>query len=159
MAMHKLFMDDFYDESFKLIAVHCNLEDYRLAYLLNKSLNLKLKRCQDDLDFEYFKSSYAIYEWENNSEYVTWHLVANICKKEEDSLYSSGTLFQNSQRVLKTFNLIPEYKNVDYFIKISNEISNLNDKVVLNKINRIPQIITSYSVDPTKLKSKDYLIF
>ncbi|MBO3115345.1 IPExxxVDY family protein [Winogradskyella sp. DF17] len=159
MAMHKLVVDDFYDDSFKLIAVHCRLEDYRLAYLLNKHLDLNLKRQKDDLDFEYFKSSYSIFQWENVSQYVTWHLVTNVCKKEEDSLYSSGTLFENSQRVLKTFNLIPEYKNVDYFIKISNEIDSVNDKLILNKLHQIPQIITSYSIDPVKLKSKDYLIF
>jgi len=157
--MHKLVVDDFYDESFKLIAVHCRLEDYRLAYLLNKHLNLNLRRQKDDLDFEYFKSSYSIFQWDNASQYVTWHLVTNVCKKEEDGLYSSGTLFENSQMVLKTFNLIPEYKNVDYFIKISNEIDSVNDKLILNKLHQIPQIITSYLIDPVKLKSKDYLIF
>jgi len=83
--MHKLVVDDFYDESFKLIAVHCRLEDYRLAYLLNKHLNLNLRRQKDDLDFEYFKSSYSIFQWDNASQYVTWHLVTNVCKKEENA--------------------------------------------------------------------------
>ena len=53
MALHKLLVDDFYDDDYKLIAVHCRLEDYRLAYLLNKSLNLRLMRKEDDLDFQY----------------------------------------------------------------------------------------------------------
>ena len=52
MALHRLQVDDFYDESFKLLAIHCRLEDYRLAYLLNKNLNLNLKRKDEDLDFE-----------------------------------------------------------------------------------------------------------
>jgi len=158
MALHKLLVDDFYDDTYKLIAIHCGLEDYRLAYLLNQSLGLNLRRKSDDLDFEYLKSSYSIFEWNNTSEYVTWNLVSNVCKKEEDSLYSTG-LFQSEEKVMKTFNLVPEYKSVDYFIKISDEIQNINDKLILNRLQHIPQIVTSYSVNPSQIKSKDHLIF
>lgn len=158
MALHKLLVDDFYDDTYKLIAIHCGLEDYRLAYLLNRSLDLNLTRKDEDLDFEYLKSSYSIFEWNNTSQYVTWNLISNVCKKEEDSLYSTG-LFQTNQSVLKTFNLVPEYKRVDFFIKISEEIQNVNEKVILNRLQNIPQIVTSYSVNPSELKSKDHLIF
>ncbi|MAB48607.1 MAG: hypothetical protein CMC05_08245 [Flavobacteriaceae bacterium] len=158
MALHKLMVDDFYDDTYKLIAIHCGLEDYRLAYLLNQSLDLRLQRKKEDIDMEYLKSSYSIFEWDNASQYVTWNLVSNVCKKEEDSLYSTG-LFQTNEKVIKTFNLVPEYKKVDYFIKISDEIQNVNEKLILNKLQNIPQIITSYSVNPSELKSKDHLIF
>lgn len=158
MALHKLLVDDFYDDTYKLIAIHCGLEDYRLAYLLNQSLELNLKRKSKDLDFEYLKSSYSIFEWNNVSQFVTWNLVSNVCKKEEESLYSTG-LFQTNEKVLRTFNLVPEYKRVDYFIKISDEIQNVNEKLILDKLQNIPQIVTSYSVNPTQLKSKDHLIF
>ncbi|MCA0131182.1 IPExxxVDY family protein [Winogradskyella alexanderae] len=159
MALHKLQVDDFYDDSYKLIALHCNLEDYRLAYLLNKTLGLQLSRKTEDLDFKYLESSYSLFEWKNHSEYVTWNLVSNICKREENSLASTGTLFQNNQKVIRTFNLISEYKTVNFFIKISEEIQNINEKVILNTLQSIPQIITSYSVNPLKLKSKNHLIF
>ncbi|MCT4628498.1 IPExxxVDY family protein [Winogradskyella sp.] len=158
MALHKLLVDDFYDDSYILIAIHCGLEDYRLAYLLNESLGLNLKRKSEDLDFEYLKSSYSIFEWNNASQYVTWNMVSNVCKKEEESLYSKG-LFQTSEKVLKTYNLVPEYKRVDYFIKISDEIQNINEKLILSKILNIPQVITSFSVNPSQLKSRDHLIF
>lgn len=158
MALHKLMVDDFYDDTYNLIAIHCRLEDYRLAYLLNQSLDLRLQRKTEDIDMEYLKSSYSIFEWNNASQFVTWNLVSNVCKKEEDSLYSTG-LFQTNEKVIKTFNLVPEYKKVDYFIKISDEIQNVNEKLILNKLQNIPQIITSYSVNPSELKSKDHLIF
>jgi len=159
MALHKLLVDDFYDDTYKLIAIHCGLEDYRLAYLLNKNLELNLKRNEKDLDFKYLTSSYSFFEWDNEAEYVTWNLISNVCKKEEDSLYSTGTLFTTTEKVLKTFHLIPELKRVDYFIKISNEIQNVNEKLILSRLQTIPQIITSYTVDPLKIKSKDHLIF
>lgn len=159
MALHKLQVDDFYDDSYKLIAIHCRLEDYRLAYMLNKHLSLKLERKEHDIDFKYLESSYSFFEWDNATEYVLWNLISNVCKKEEVSLYSTGTLFSDSEKVLKTFHLISEYKKVDYFIKISNEIQNIDEKLILIKLQSIPQIITSYTVDPLKIKSKDHLIF
>ncbi|WP_458628363.1 IPExxxVDY family protein [Winogradskyella sp. PC D3.3] len=159
MALHKLQVDDFYDDSYKLIAIHSRIEDYRLAYLLNKHLELKLERKEKDIDFKYLESSYSIFEWDNETEYMMWNLISNVCKKEEDSLYSTGTLFSTNEKVLKTFHLIPEYKKVDYFIKISDEIQNVDEKLILNKLKAIPQIITSYTVDPLKIRSKDHLIF
>ncbi|WP_179021336.1 IPExxxVDY family protein [Winogradskyella forsetii] len=159
MALHKLQVDDFYDDSFKLIAIHCRLEDYRLAYLINKYLGLKLERKDKDIDFKYLESSYSIFEWDNETEYVLWNLISNMCKKEEDGLASTGTLFNKSEKVFKTFNLISEFKKVDYFIKISDEIQNVNEKLIVHKLQAIPQIITSYTVDPLKIKSKDHLIF
>ncbi|WP_179009328.1 IPExxxVDY family protein [Winogradskyella forsetii] len=159
MALHKLQVDDFYDDSFKLIAIHCRLEDYRLAYLINKYLGLKLERKDKDIDFKYLESSYSIFEWDNETEYILWNLISNMCKKEEDGLASTGTLFNKSEKVLKTFNLISEFKKVDYFIKISDEIQNVNEKLIVHKLQAIPQIITSYTVDPLKIKSKDHLIF
>lgn len=159
MAIHKLLVDDFDDETYILIAVHCRLEDYRLAYLINQYLTINLSRKPQDLDLNYTASSYSVYEWNNKSDYMTWNLIANTCKKEEESLYSSGALFSTSDKVIKTYNLITELKQVDYFIKISGEIQNINQKLILGKLQAIPQIITSYTVDLTKIKSKEHLIF
>ena len=159
MALHKLEVDDFYDTAFSLIAVHCRLEDYRLAYVLNKQLNLKLSRCKQDLDVNYFLSSYAVYQWEDESNYTTWSLISNVCKKEEDALQSSGSLFAEKQRVLKTYNLIPELKKVDFLIKIESEAQFKNERKLLGQLQDIPQLVTAYMVDQEVIKSKDCLIF
>lgn len=159
MALHKLLVDDFYDTSFTLLAIHCRLEDYRLAYLLNKQLGLNLKRKPQDLDYNYFAASYAIYEWDDITLDTTWNLVSNICKKEVAALQSSGSLFDNQQTILKTYNLLPEFKKVDYLIKVTNENQNFNEKRILNQIQSIPQVITSYSIEIDQIKSKDHLIF
>ncbi len=159
MAFHKLLVDDFYDTSFALIAIHCRLEDYRLAYLLNKHLKLNLKRRDHDLDYNYFDASFAIFEWQNDNIDRVWNLVANVCKKEEAALQSSGSLFDNQTILRRTVNLIPELKTVDFLVKISNEDRHFNEKQVINKIQTIPQIITTYSVDIDQLKSKEHLIF
>jgi len=158
MALHKLLVDDFYDTSYTLIAIHCRLEDYRLAYLLNQHLGLKLKRKRKDLDYNYFAASYPIYEWVNDHQFITWNLVSNQCKTEEESLQSSGSLFKTN-KVYKTYQLIPELKSVDYLIKVSYETHSINNRLIINKLQSVPQIITTYSVDINTLKSKDNLIF
>ncbi|SDB60786.1 hypothetical protein SAMN03097699_2528 [Flavobacteriaceae bacterium MAR_2010_188] len=159
MALHKMILDDFYDESYCLIAIHCRLQDYRLAYLLNKYLGLKLERLPHDLDYKYFAASYSIYEWVDETQFSTWNLISNICKKEVDMLQSSGSLFEASQQMLKTYHLLPELKNVDYLIKMSCESLQNQEQNCLKKLQTIPQIITSYSVDISRIKSKEHLIF
>lgn len=159
MALHKLLVDDFYDASFSLLAIHCRIEDYQLAYLLNKHLQLNLSRKPNDLDYNYFAAAFSIYEWENERLDIVWHLVSNICKTEEAALQSSGSLFQNDTTVTRTFNLLPELKTVDYLLKISNEYKNFNERLILNQIQAIPQVITAYSVNIDQIKSKEHLIF
>jgi hypothetical protein len=159
MALHKLVVDDFNDTSFSLFAVHCRLEDYRFAYMLNSYLQLKLRRAPQDLDVNYFSSSYSAYTWEDTDSYMSWHLISNVCKKEEDALQSSGSLFTEKQRILKTYHLIPELKQVDFLIKIESEAQNVNEREILLKLQKIPQLITAYRVDEESIKSKDCLIF
>ena len=160
MALHKLVVDDFYDTAaFTLFAIHCRIEDYRFAYMLNRYLNIKLQRNAQDLDVNYFSSSYAVSNWEDAENYTQWHLISNVCKKEEDALQSSGSLFTEKQRVLKTYNLIPELRQVDYLLKIESEGQQINERKVLINLQKIPHLITAYSIDEETIKSKDCLIF
>ncbi len=46
MAIHKILIDDLLSSDYELIAIHSNLEDYRLAYLINKVLEIKLTKEQ-----------------------------------------------------------------------------------------------------------------
>lgn len=159
MALHKLLVEDFDEDSFVLFAIHCNLEDYRLAYLLNEQLKVSLKRKSQNVDYKYTSASYSIYEWENTSQQVMWNLVSNICKKEEEGLSSSGSLFNNQPKIIRTHYLISEYKKANYLLKIENESYQINEKYIVDSIQKISQVITAYSIDVNQLKSKDNLIF
>ena len=159
MALHKLLVDDFSDDTYSLMAIHCAIEDYRIAYLLNQYLNINLRRKPQDLDFKYIAASYSIYEWKDRNQLITWNLVSNVCKKEEDSLISTGSLFKSQNKIIRIHNLIPEYKKVNYFLKIDNDENFINEKTLIHKIQKIPQIAAVYSIDVTRLKTKDNLIF
>jgi len=159
MAVHKLLEVDFDDDTYLLLAIHCTLEDYRIAYLLNKFLNINLKRSVYDLDFEHSPGCYSIYEWEDIVTQTMWNLISNICKKEEDQMATKGSLFDLSSKVIKNYNLIPEYTKVNYFLKIGNDGLKVNIKKIMSEIQKIPQVVTIYNVDVTNLKSKNNLIF
>jgi len=159
MALHKLLVDDFDVETYSLFAIHCTLEDYRVAYLLNKQLQINLQRKANDLDMHYNSSSFSIYEWEDKNQRMVWNLVSNVCKKEEESMVSSGSLFETQNKILRTHNLIPEYKKVNYLLKIDNDGNFINERAIVQKIQDISQIAAVFSIDVSQLKSKDNLIF
>jgi hypothetical protein len=159
MIVQKLVLDDFLDEQdYSLIGIHCALEGYRLAYFLNQYLGLKLVRKVTDLDFSN-QVHYPIYEWCDDRKLVTWHLVSNVCKIIGSVNEKAGSLFMESGSV-KNYYLIPEHQKVNYFLRISSDNSNDNkQKLILNKIQNIPQIVTAYKIKVETLKSKNNLIF
>lgn len=159
MALHKLILEDIEDVSYSLLAIHCTKEDFRVAYLLNKHLNISLKRKPEDLDFAFQKASFSFFEWKDEEKMITWNLISNVSKIEEEGILRSDSLFSVPNKIIRTHNLIPEYRKVNYFLKIFNDGNFINEKSVLNSIQQIPQIVTVYSVDASQLKSKDNLIF
>jgi hypothetical protein len=160
MAVHKLILDDVFDEEvYTLIAIHCTIEDYRLAYLLNKYLGISLTRKLSDLDNNEAKNSCSIFEWKDTKHLITWSLVANICKTEIIQQKNYTSLFDSPEKLTKTTYLIPEYKAVNYFLKIDNEFNLSKEKYILDSILAIHQVVTAFSIDINQLKSKDNLIF
>ncbi|MBD3890482.1 IPExxxVDY family protein [Olleya marilimosa] len=160
MAVRKLSLDDFLEEEhYALIGIHCVIEDYRLAFLINQTLDIKLKRRLVDVTNPSLNSSYALFEWFDEKQLTTYHLVANTCKVQQNNLQQqSNSLFGEDSSGATNFYLLPEFKKVNYLLKIQTEFHN-KEKIILNNILRIPQVVTAYSIDADALKSKDNLIF
>lgn len=160
MAVHKLILDDDFDDAaYVLIAIHCRLEDYRLAYLLNKTLGINLARKALDIDVKNGRESYSIFEWKDEEQLTIWNLVSNICKGEETFQTSQGSLFENGEKITKIYHLLPEHKKVNYFLKIEGNQDPSIAQQVLGVILSLPQIATAYNIDTNQLKSKNNLIF
>ena len=98
-------------------------------------------------------------KWKNNKQQTNWNLVSNICKTESYQETNYQSLFDVEEKITKTTNLIPEYKRVDYFLRIDNEYHFSKEKDILDSILKISHITTAYSIDASQLKSKDNLIF
>lgn len=158
MKVHKLNLEDFEEDLYTLLAIHTRLEEYKLAYYLNRFLNLHLSRSKNDLDLNYLHASFAIYEWKDSKHDQNWTLIANKCQREAPRTVSSGTLFldEGHTETITTF-LVPEQKKTDYILKIEG-IEEDSVEIKLRKIQQIPEIQACYIVETEKLKSIKNLI-
>ena len=156
--MHKLLVDDFEDLNYSLLAVHCEMEDFRLAYFLNQSLATRLSRTKEDLDFLTSLATFSVFEWSNPLLQTDWHLIKNNCLVEKVAV-SEGLFLETNDKSWVKHSLIPEHNSVDYLLKIDNGGGFINEKEILNKIQKISKVSTAYSIDVSQLKSKEHLIF
>ncbi len=162
MGSHKFMLDDDFKEKFSLLALHCSEEAYKVAFLLNQHLGLRLLREEVDLDYsnEGLEVTFPIFRFNNNLQYITYYLVANKCRSTVANVQSSGGLFdsEENEKIITTF-LIPEYKKVDYFLKIQSDFETVPSRMINSDINGIKQIISAYELDIETIKSTNNLIF
>ena len=118
MAVHKLVLDDFVDANYSLFAIHCDLEDYRLAFYINQALNTHLKRTKEDVDFSDNVATFSLFEWENSNLKTTWNLIKNTCLLEDNSI-DLGLFSEQTEKNWTTHYLIDEHPKVEYFLKVS----------------------------------------
>jgi len=147
---HKI-LEDFYDEWFMLIALHCNQEDHVLAYALNAKLKTMFSRSKQDVDFEE-NLAFPLFEWFDEKTDSNWSLFPNGIFGHVN--VSMTGLFKDMPSSAK-HHLVPEHKEVDYFIKIDQDLSD----TMIKSIQEIPSVMTAYMLDCEKLNSKNNLIF
>lgn len=153
--MSKVLTLDFENEhDYTLIGIHATLEDYKLAFYLNNTLDILLKRELKDLDFGTDNTYFSLYTHNCNHTFSSWSLIANKYVFMSDT--QPNSLFKENYQ---TSILIQEKKQLDYFLKIDSDFNQSELEVIINKINTIKNVITSYNINPKTLKSKDFLIF
>ena len=162
MVLHKLSIGDFDEIDYNLIAIHTSLEDHRLAYFLNKKLDLKLSKSPYEIQIKikegetnFSRFSYTVDQSNNH-----WNLIQNKNEVAHSKNLETQNLFFNVdiEMTTKVF-LLPEFKTVDYFLKIENNDDAWSIAHTQLLINSIESISTVYIVDAMKIKSKNNLIF
>lgn len=161
MPAHKLVLDEVFEQPYKLIAIHSSVEDFKLAYLLNKHLNLRLTRTPKDIDLhmEAEHVLFAHFLYEDQQKYCTYHLVSNISRREAMSGSGEDSLFFGEQLAVKKSYLLPEFKQVEFLVKIEDELDAVSEKLLISRILEIQQISTAYAIDFDRIKTKENLIF
>lgn len=149
MAVYKLDLNDCDEDNYDLLGVHTTLDCYHLAYFMNKFFDIQLER-KENID------SFEFYEFEDEKNMMLWNIVSNKAIKEINIEKNTSTsLFQiETEQVIY---LLPEHKKIDYLIKVSDSIYDVQN--MIDKMKTIPQIITTFAIDVTKLKSKNNLNF
>jgi len=167
MVVYKLLNDEQekeeYDKiDYQLIAIHTTLEDYRLAYQINKCLPIVLSKSHSNISISHKNTEiqFVRFVFEDETALVNWNLIKNKNEFSSENLTVNTGLFANSKSQISTKTyFIPEFKKVDFFLKIGINVSPFEFENTLLQLKKIDNISTVYTVDPETIKSKINLIF
>lgn len=128
------------DYRFLLIGISSHENDYHLCWAMNQQLNLDL---QKTTDFTLFNpklkknQSFSMFTWEDEESLLTYYLLSNRC--------DNGFL-------------VEEFRNIDFLLQIHGETKKTSREKLLQNLNKIDVIITSFIIDLQLLKSRDRLL-
>jgi len=162
MAVHKLTLEDFDEIDYHLLAIHSPLEDYRLAYFMNQNLpiNLKKSNCNIHISTKEGETQFTRFIFDDVKKDISWNLIQNINDANVSYSTNNQGLFADGNNKFSTkLYFIPEFKKVDYFLKIENGEVALDIISITNSIKKIERVSTVYTVEVEKIKSKNNLIF
>ncbi len=139
--MNKITLKYELDLNFTLIAITCPLKDYQLCFHINRSTGLNLVKSED----------YEILASKNHFLFFTKY--SYISSIEETEFYLIGN------RGIEGGILIPETKEIDYFLLIKGFIDEEDFLALINAINQIKGVVAATEINIEKLKSKENLVF
>ncbi|MGZ3871448.1 MAG: IPExxxVDY family protein [Mucilaginibacter sp.] len=141
MILNRKFLKFEIDLDFVLIAITTSLKDYRVCYLINKSLNFNFVKIPDlnvDINNISHPVFFSIYNYHWEATETDFYFIAN---KGSDGY------------------LIPEMRKADYFLLIRNYIDENDLDNLVSALNKIPEIVAAVKIDPKKIKSRENLLF
>jgi hypothetical protein len=162
MAIHKLDFGEFDEIDYELIAIHTSLEDYRLAYFINQKLPINLGKDENEIhiSIKEGETKFSRFYYYDVEKAISWNLIQNKNEVIQQKNNNSQGLFSNINVEVSTkVYLLPEFKKVDYFLKIENTDETMDVLKIQSILNTIESITTAYSVETNKIKSKNNLIF
>ena len=155
MKYKKYQLEETFEESFSLIAIHSSLEDFQLAYFINKNCATYFKR-NHDLYSPYLKQCLKGLVWKNDHDKENhWHLFSNKYEGKTEDSKQVSQLFFGEKLELEQF-VLPEFKLVNYFIKKPGDISN---ETFIYKLKEVSEIQIAYSIPEKNIKSYQNIIF
>ena len=142
MKTSKLIVEHDYD--FELYAIISSIKAYKLAWVLNQSLNIDLAK-EDDALFEFLKEKSKLYFI--NYKFETEYSYFRFIKNKSCEYYNTSKPY-----------LIPELKEYDYLLLFSLN-SELDKTTLIDKLKNLPNIEYLNLIEINTLKSKENLIF
>lgn len=134
MPRHKLEFD-LPETDFLLFGISSQSKDYRLAWYLNKSLGLALKRKADISPDEH--SRFAHFFFENKMNRLKYHLIG----------------MKNKGQIL-----VKELKQIDYLLLIEGNYTTLDPDNFLFQLKNVESILAAYTLNPQAFRSKVHFV-
>jgi hypothetical protein len=140
MKKAKLQIEPAFD--FELLGIVSPIREYRMAWLVNQELELNLVKA-DDLELEFLNAEkLEIAQYFLSLPHGFIQLLKNkAINSTQQAAY-----------------LIPELKNLDYFLLVQDETEELDLINFVKKLSRNPLVQSIVRIDITKLKSKENLL-
>ncbi|WKK79698.2 IPExxxVDY family protein [Marivirga arenosa] len=135
--MDKKMWKDTFTVDFKLLAISSPIPDFQMAWNINQYTNFTLKRVKDHF-IELKKDQFL-----NTScfQFKTDHVSIKLLKNK-----------LNDSEAKQVF-LIPEMKNIDYFLLIQDDTEELQILNVKSTLSKIKNVILVQVLDADRLKS------
>ena len=129
------------DYDYEMIGICSHNSDYRIVWEIN-----------DQLEFQLFKNTELFKIWNTKGELQSEHPYYLFNDIENYTSFFFITNKQNNEF------LIPEKKQIDYFIFIlNNQIYPLQQ--IIDKLKNLNTIIAAYSFEPVEINSTKHLVF
>ncbi len=127
---------------FELLGIVSPIREYRMAWLVNQELELNLVKV-DDLELEFL-----------NSEKL------EIAQYFLSLPHGFIQLLKNKalNSVQQLAYLVPELKNLDYFLLVQDETEQMDLSNFMEKLSQNPLVQSIVRIDISKLKSKENLL-
>jgi len=145
-----------YDFDFEVIGISSYARDYRLCWGINNKLELSLERAKD-ITADEDKQEPSSFDEE---------LIMNQRGPESAFAFSQfsyvdeekGISFQLINNRCDTGRLLPEQKQADFLMLVKGLERDRGKANIIRALRTIPMVVTAFSIDVNKLKSKHNLI-
>lgn len=140
MKKTKLFVEPTFD--FELLGLVSPVKDYKMAWLINRDLDLDLVR-SEDIHIEFLSSPRL-----EISQYFLSLPHGYIQLLKNKALNTSQQLAY----------LIPELRNLDYFLLVQDQTQQISITTFVDHLTKNPFIQSVVRLDISKIKSKENLL-
>lgn len=147
------------ENSYQIIAIYTNEQDYRLAFLLNQYLNLQLKKSSSILN-KTKKTNFTVFEYEDATLFQNWILLTNYCYVNSKITTNSFDLFKDKPTLFKKkIYYLKKYKKASFLLKLVADKDSEYFNNLIQTLQQIPQIYAADMLFLDKIKNKKLLIF
>jgi hypothetical protein len=138
--MKKIILTNYIDFDFSLIGICSQDDDFKIAFNLNKTLELDFERIKDIellVGKQKNQVNFSCFLYEEPETELNYYLITN----------------RGANGVL-----VPEHKQIDYLLRIVGEPELYDAEVILEKIREMPQVITAILMDAKSIKSIENIL-
>lgn len=122
----------------QMLCLHTSLPAHQLAFRINKSLHIKLKRDREDLDAKNNTEQYPVFSYCCDKEKTHWRLIAN--KIHTTRVFGNGeSLFDSSESTQYLFNSL---SSVDFLL----DSDTIDTDFIQKRLQNDPMIQSCYTL-------------